>query len=65
MKDAIGYIRVSTKEQGRSGLGLSAQRHDIENFASREDLSIKAWHQDIQTGAGKDALLLRLGSPQR
>jgi hypothetical protein len=24
MKDAIGYLRVSTKEQGRSGLGLAA-----------------------------------------
>jgi hypothetical protein len=23
MKDAIGYLRVSTSEQGRSGLGLN------------------------------------------
>jgi hypothetical protein len=61
MKDAIGYLRVSTREQGRSGLGLPAQRQDIEAFAGREGLSIKAWYQDIRTGGGADALLLRPG----
>jgi len=61
MNDAIGYLRVSTREQGRSGLGLAAQRHEIEAFGEREGFSIKYWHQDIQTGAGKDALLLRPG----
>src|ERR1700730_8423054 len=61
MKDAIGYLRVSTKEQGRSGLGLAAQRFDIEHFGQREGFSVTSWHQDIQTGAGKDAILLRPG----
>ncbi len=61
MKDAIGYLRVSTQEQGRSGLGLAAQTFDIEAFGSREGYSVKAWYQDVQTGAGKDALLLRPG----
>ena len=61
MKDAIGYLRVSTKEQGRSGLGLAAQRRDIEAFGAREEFAVKDWYQDIQTGAGKDALLLRPG----
>ena len=61
MKDAIGYLRVSTSEQGRSGLGLAAQRRDIEAFGAREGYTMKCWHQDIQTGAGKDALLLRPG----
>ena len=36
MQAAIGYLRVSTREQGRSGLGLAAQRHDIESFGARE-----------------------------
>jgi DNA invertase Pin-like site-specific DNA recombinase len=61
MKSAIGYLRVSTQEQGRSGLSLAAQRLDIEHFGKREGLSILSWYQDIQTGAGKDALLLRPG----
>src|SRR6185437_9405862 len=61
MKNAIGYLRVSTREQGRSGLGLAAQRHEIESFAAKDGLSIKSWHQDVQTGAGRDALLLRPG----
>jgi DNA invertase Pin-like site-specific DNA recombinase len=61
MNDAIGYLRVSTSEQGRSGLGLAAQRHDIETFGSREGFSVKSWYQDIQIGAGKDALLMRSG----
>jgi DNA invertase Pin-like site-specific DNA recombinase len=61
MQAAIGYLRVSTKEQGRSGLGLTAQRSEIETFGNREGFAVKSWHQDIQTGAGKDALLLRPG----
>jgi DNA invertase Pin-like site-specific DNA recombinase len=61
MKDAIGYLRVSTQEQGRSGLSLAAQRFDIENFGKREGFSVTGWHQDIQTGAGKDPLVLRPG----
>ncbi len=61
MQTAIGYLRVSTREQGRSGLGLAAQRYDIEAFGSREGFAVKNWYQDIQTGAGKDALLLRAG----
>jgi DNA invertase Pin-like site-specific DNA recombinase len=61
MQAAIGYLRVSTREQGRSGLGLAAQRFDIKAFGSREGFSVKSWHQDVQTGKGADALLLRPG----
>ena len=61
MQAAIGYLRVSTREQGRSGLGLAAQRFEIEAFGSREGFVVRSWHQDVQTGAGADALLLRPG----
>ena len=61
MQAAVGYLRVSTKEQGRSGLGLKAQHFEIETFGEREGFTVKSWHRDIQTGAGTDALLLRPG----
>ncbi len=61
MKEAIGYRRVSTREQGRSGLGLAAQRDHILAFGAQEGFAIRSWFQDIQTGAGRDALLLRPG----
>jgi DNA invertase Pin-like site-specific DNA recombinase len=52
MQAAIGYLRVSTREQGRSGLGLAAQRYEIERFGEREGFTVKSWYQDVQTGAG-------------
>ena len=61
MSQAIGYLRVSTREQGRSGLGLAAQRFEVETFGMREGFSVKSWHQDVQTGAGADALQMRPG----
>lgn len=35
MQGAIGYLRVSSREEGGSGLGLAAQRHEIEDFGAR------------------------------
>ena len=33
-KALIGYVRVSTSQQGRSGLGLEAQKQALERFAT-------------------------------
>ena len=54
--NAIAYLRVSTVEQGRSGLGLEAQRSAIEAFAAREGLLVNQWHVEVETGKGSDAL---------
>jgi DNA invertase Pin-like site-specific DNA recombinase len=40
MATAIGYVRVSTSAQGRSGLGLEAQRAAIARFAEAEGLEV-------------------------
>ena len=51
MTNAIGYIRVSTQKEGRSGLGLSAQQTAIRNFAQAEGLTIVQWLQDVESGS--------------
>src|SRR5215469_5581517 len=45
MQAAIGCLRVSTAQQGRNGLGLAAQRSEIERFGEREGFSVKSWYQ--------------------
>ena len=47
---AIAYLRVSSREQGRSGLGLEAQRSYIEAFASREGFDVCAWFTEVESG---------------
>ncbi len=56
MAQAIGYVRVSTTSQGRSGLGLEAQRAAIARFAAAEGLDVTQVFEEIETGSGADAL---------
>jgi DNA invertase Pin-like site-specific DNA recombinase len=56
MTVAVGYLRVSTEGQGRSGLGLDAQRTAIRNFAESEGYDVVQWFEEIETGRGSDAL---------
>jgi len=52
----ITYCRVSTARQGRSGLGLEAQREALERFAVSESLEIVREFVEVETGKGADAL---------
>ena len=36
MQHAIAYLRVSTDRQGRSGLGIEAQREAVARFIAAE-----------------------------
>jgi DNA invertase Pin-like site-specific DNA recombinase len=56
MATAIGYVRVSTSAQGRSGLGLAAQRAAIARFAEAEGLEVSQVYEEVETGSGADAL---------
>lgn len=56
MKSVVSYLRVSTAKQGRSGLGIEAQRAAIARFCEAEGFTIVAEHTEIETGKGADAL---------
>ena len=58
-RHAIAYIRVSTAKQGKSGLGLEAQREAIARFCEAEGLTPAAEYQEVETGKGADALATR------
>jgi DNA invertase Pin-like site-specific DNA recombinase len=56
MTEIVAYYRVSTERQGRSGLGLDAQRSAVAAFAKTEDFTIIAEYTEVETGKGSDAL---------
>lgn len=43
---AVGYIRVSTRQQVESGLGLEAQRHAITEYAKAQKLELVEIYED-------------------
>jgi DNA invertase Pin-like site-specific DNA recombinase len=56
MKPIVAYVRVSTSQQGRSGLGIEAQRETLSRFAHDEGFEIVAAFVEVETGKGSDAL---------
>jgi DNA invertase Pin-like site-specific DNA recombinase len=56
MSSAIAYFRVSTQRQGRSGLGIEAQRLAVTRFAEAEGIAILQEFTEVETGKGPDAI---------
>ena len=47
MKPAVSYVRVSTAQQGRSGLGIDAQRAAIVRFAEAEGYRLTVEFEEV------------------
>jgi DNA invertase Pin-like site-specific DNA recombinase len=50
----IAYYRVSTRKQGRSGLGIAAQREAVERYLNGGDWRIIAEYTEIESGRRAD-----------
>lgn len=50
----IAYERVSTARQGKSGLGLEAQRKAIEGFAASRNAEVVARFTEVESGCRED-----------
>jgi len=56
MQPVVAYFRVSTERQGRSGLGLDAQRERCDAFAVQNGMAVAGAFTEVETGKGSDAL---------
>jgi len=57
MERYVAYYRVSTEQQGKSGLGLEAQRAAVLAFVGEQELI--AEHTDIESGKVNDRPALK------
>ena len=50
----VAYYRVSTQKQGRSGLGLDAQRKAVEDYINGGGAEIVAEYTEVESGGRSD-----------
>ena len=54
----VAYYRVSTDRQGRSGLGLDAQKNAVQAYLNRSGGALRAEFTEVQSGKDDDRLQL-------
>ncbi|WP_213981055.1 recombinase family protein [Sphingomonas sp. dw_22] len=59
MTKAVAYLRVSTDKQGKSGLGLEAQREAVARYVAANGVELIGEHIEVETGKGANALSKR------
>ena len=59
MTKAVAYLRVSTDKQGKSGLGLEAQREAVARYVAANGVDLIGEHIEVETGKGANALSRR------
>jgi hypothetical protein len=52
MQHAVAYYRVSTARQGRSGLGIEAQRAAVQRFAEAEGFELSGEFVEVENWQG-------------
>jgi DNA invertase Pin-like site-specific DNA recombinase len=55
-ENVVSYLRVSTKMQGKSGLGLEAQREAVARYLATTGGILLMELEEVETGKGSDAL---------
>jgi DNA invertase Pin-like site-specific DNA recombinase len=59
MTKAVAYLRVSTDKQGKSGLGLEAQREAVARYVAANGVELTGEFIEVETGKGANALSKR------
>jgi DNA invertase Pin-like site-specific DNA recombinase len=54
MSKFVGYYRVSTEKQGRSGLGLEAQRQAVRQYVAHQGGHLLTEYKDVSSGRRTD-----------
>jgi DNA invertase Pin-like site-specific DNA recombinase len=55
-RQVVTYVRVSTAAQGKSGLGIEAQRAALAHFVEAEGCEVVGEFVEVETGKGTDAI---------